>query len=155
MLNIGSNQPIREGATGRIAGFEMFYSPRVPTNSENLAGFAVLPPGILVATSPIAPAPGVRSRLLSYDLVTDPDTGISFEYRYWGDADMDEDREIVECNYGYLTGWSSALKRVTNGAASQESSSSTSSSSASTTSASSASTASSQSSSQSSASSQG
>lgn len=155
MMNIGSDMPVREGATGRIAGFEMFYSPRIPANSENLAGFAVLPPAILVATSPIAPTPGVRSQLLNYDLVVDPDLGVAFEYRYWGDADLDEDREVVECNYGYLTGNSAALKRVTNGAASQESSSSSSSSSASTTSVSSSSSTSSQSSSQSSLSSQG
>lgn len=154
-MNSNSDQPLRAGATGRLLGFETFYSPRIPTNSEDLGGFAALPGSLLVATAPIVPAPGVRSTLLSYDVVTDPMTGVAFEYRYWGNADADEDREIVECNYGFLAGNASALKRITNGAAANESSSSSSASSASTTSASSASTASSQSSSQSSASSQG
>jgi len=154
-LNIGSTDPIRAGAVGPLFGFETFFSPRIPTNSEYLNGFAVLPPAALVVTSPIVPAPGVRAQLLSYDVVVDPETGIAFEYRYWGDATADEDREVVEVNYGYLAGNASALKRITNGGETQESSSSSSQSSASSTSESSSSSSSSNSSSQSSLSSQG
>jgi len=55
----------------------------------------------------------VRQQLLSYDVVVDPDLGISFEYRHWGNPDQDEEREVVECNYGYEKGQVEAAKRVT------------------------------------------
>jgi hypothetical protein len=126
-LNIGSTDPVRNGATGRLGGFELFYSPRIPTNNEDLAGFACMQSAALVVTAPVAPAPGVRQSLLSYDLVVDPETGIAFEYRYWGEAQMDKDREIVECNYGYAKGNSDALRRITSGATAMSSSSSVSS----------------------------
>jgi hypothetical protein len=126
-MNANSDQALREGATGRLLGFEMFYSPRIPTNSEDLTGFIALPPAIIVATSPIAPAPGVRAQLLSYEVVIDPSTGIAFEYRYGADTWMDADREVVECNYGYAKGNENALKRIGGGASEFSSSSSASS----------------------------
>lgn len=109
----GTDQALREGSVGRIASFDVFSSPRIPGNSEHLVGFATMPSALLVATSPIMPGPGVRKQLVAYNLVTDPDTGISFEYRYWGNPDKDQDREIIECNYGYDLGEAAALKRIT------------------------------------------
>ena len=126
-LNVNSTDPLREGATGRLLGFNTYYSPRIPTNGEGLTGFACIPDSVLCVTSPIAPAPGVRSLLLSYNLVIDPDTGMSFEYRYWGEPQADKDREIVECNYGFKNGNASALKRITDGNVAYSSSSSASS----------------------------
>lgn len=111
----GSNAALRDGSTGRLFGFDMYYSPRIPDNDEDLSGFICLTPAALVATAPIAPAPGVRQNLLSYDIVTDPDTGISFEYRYWGAAQADKDYEVVECNYGFGKGNARALKRISSG----------------------------------------
>lgn len=127
LQNSGSTDALREGSTGKLSGFDMFYSPRIPTNSEDLAGFICLPQAAIVATAPIAPAPGVRSLLLSYDLVIDPQTGIAFEYRYYGDPQIDKDRETVECNYGFAKGNDAALKRITAGSAEFSSSSSASS----------------------------
>jgi ATP-dependent protease ClpP protease subunit len=124
MMNSGSTEPLRSGSTGRIINFDLFYSPRIPTNSEDLAGFACLPQAVLVGTAPIAPAPGVRQQLLAYDLVVDPDTGLAFEYRYGADTWMDKDREVVECNYGYAKGNNYCLKRIGAGAAEFSSSSS-------------------------------
>lgn len=109
----GSDSALRAGVTGRIADFDVFGNPSIPANGENLKGFVCLPSALLVATSPIMPAPGVRRQLVRYDVVTDPDTGISFEYRYWGNPDKDEDREVVECNYGYNEGETAALMRIT------------------------------------------
>jgi len=109
----GSDSTLREGSTGRVDRFDIFQTPRFPTNGENLVGLAVLPPAALVATSPIAPGPAVRQQLLSYDVVVDPDLGISFEYRHWGNPDQDEEREVVECNYGYNKGQTEAAKRIT------------------------------------------
>lgn len=108
----GSDGALREGSTGRIGRFDIFHTPRLPHNSQNLTGFACLPSAILFATSPIMPGPGVRRQLVSYDIIMDPDLGIGFEYRYWGSADQDEEREVVEVNYGRAVGEAAALKRV-------------------------------------------
>ena len=112
-LQGGLDATLRTGSLGIISGFETFRSPRIPTNGENLVGMAIHPAGILVATSPIQPAPGVLRQLLSYDVVTDPDTGITFEYRYWGEAQKDSDFEIIEANYGYAAGEAAGIKRIT------------------------------------------
>lgn len=109
----GSAETLREGVISRLYEFDVIGCPRVPSNSQNLVGMAVLPQAALVATSPIMPGPGVRHQLINYDVVTDPDTGISFEYRYWGDADQDEEREVVEVNYGKAAGQAEAGKRIT------------------------------------------
>lgn len=109
----GDNMALREGSLGNIAGFRDIYANnRIPQNAQKLVGFATLPSAMLVATSPIIPAPGVRKQLVSYDVVTDPDTGISFEYRYWGDPGKDGDRSVVECNYGFAVGEGAALLRL-------------------------------------------
>jgi ATP-dependent protease ClpP protease subunit len=109
----GSAQTLREGSTGRVDRFDIYHCPRLPENAEHLRGLAVFPSALLVATAPIEPGPGVRRQLVSYELVIDPDTGLAFEYRYWGDADKDEEREVVECNYGSNEGQEEALKRIT------------------------------------------
>lgn len=126
-LHSGSTQTLREGSVGRLYGFDTYFSPRIPNNSEDLSGFICLPQAALVATSPVMPAPGVRQKLLRYEIVIDPDTGIAFEYRYGADEWTDRDREVVECNYGFAKGNGSALKRITAGASEQSSSSSASS----------------------------
>lgn len=111
----GSDAALRNGSIGSIAGFrEIYANNNIPTNSEGLRGFATLPSAMLVALAPIMPGPGVRKQLVSYDVVTDPDTGLSFEYRYWGDATQDVDREVIECNYGFAAGEGAALLRITN-----------------------------------------
>ena len=42
----------------------------------------------------------------------DPQTGLTLEYRAWGDADTDASKEIIECNYGFGVGEKAALKRI-------------------------------------------
>lgn len=125
--NSGSTESLREGSVGRLSGYDVYFSPRIPTNSEDLAAFICLPPAALIATAPILPAPGVRQQLLSYEVVVDPQTGIAFEYRYGADVWKDTDREVVECNYGFAKGNGSALQRITAGANEFSSSSSASS----------------------------
>lgn len=104
---------LRTGTIPEIYGFQYFQNPRIPGNSENLVGFASFKSGIVAATAPIAPSPSVQRVLERYDVVTDPATGISFEYRAWGDPDLDTGKEFVEANYGYLKGEAAAIKRIT------------------------------------------
>ena len=44
--------------------------------------------------------------------MVDEDTGLAFEYKYWGDLNADSDREIIESNYGSGLGELAALKRL-------------------------------------------
>ncbi len=102
----------REGSIGRTAGFDVFEHPNMPENDEHLVGCAILPFSILTAFSPIEPADEVRDNLSDYRIYTDPATGISLEYRSWGDPDSDKAKRVVEVNYGYALGDAAQLKRL-------------------------------------------
>ena len=54
----------------------------------------------------------MRERLTAYEVATDPETGLTIEYRLWGDPDSDSRKEVFECNYGYVKGDGAALKRI-------------------------------------------
>lgn len=125
--NSNSTDALRKGSVGQLSGFDVFFSPRIPNNSEDLSAFITMPAAALFATAPILPAPGVRQQLLAYEVVVDPQTGAAFEYRYGADVWKDTDREVVECNYGYAKANGSALQRITAGANEFSSSSSASS----------------------------
>jgi len=113
-LNIGDTNVIREGRVGGLYGFEdTIENPRIPATADgNLIGFACYPSAILVATAPIMPAPGELKLMVSYDLITDPQIGLTFEYKYFGVPQQSADYEIIECNYGSGLGELAALKRL-------------------------------------------
>ncbi len=111
-MNKGDAGVINNGVVPRILGFDYYECPSLPSNSENLKGVAVFNSGILIATAPITPTGDVRTQLSGYQVVTDPETGLSFEYRRWGNADYDQSREVVEANYGYIAGEAAAIKRI-------------------------------------------
>lgn len=112
-LNWGDNSPIREGLIKRILGFDYYPNAHIPSNSQNLVGIIVYKSAILFAQSPIAPTPEVRNLLTSYEVVVEPSSGATLEYRRFGDAVIDKTNETLECNYGYALGEAAALKRIT------------------------------------------
>lgn len=95
-----------------INGFSLSWSNIIPGNSENLVGMVTYPSAILVAMSPIQPTREVAANLSRYDVVSDPATGISLEYREWGDPDTDTAKRVIECNYGFAAGELAALLRL-------------------------------------------
>jgi hypothetical protein len=107
--SLGTDQAIRTGRLPNIFGFDYAQSAAVPANNEHLVGFAAYMSAVLVAFSPIEPPASVRKLLVDYRVATDADTGISFEYREWGDPDFDMDKRVIECNYGFNKGEGSAL----------------------------------------------
>lgn len=109
---IGTDQVVRTGLLPNIFGFDYATSAAIPGNAQNLVGFMAYASAILVAFSPIEPPDSVKKILVDYRIVTDPDTGISLEYRQWGDADHDADKRVIECNYGDAVGEVAALQRV-------------------------------------------
>jgi len=114
-LNIGTTDIIREAKIGGLYKFaETIENPIIPVTSDgNLAGWMSYPSAVLVATSPIMPAPGVMKLLMTYDVMIDDQIGTSFEYRYWGEPAADQDREVVESSYGSGLGEQAALRRLT------------------------------------------
>jgi len=95
-----------------LSGFEYAWMPNLPTNSEKLIGFACFMSGILAAFCPVEPSPEVRTALSAYEIVTDPASGISLNYRAWGDPDLDRSKQVIECAYGYVAGEAAAIKRI-------------------------------------------
>jgi hypothetical protein len=59
------------------------------------------------------PSPEVRALMTRYEVVTDPKTGLSFEYKRFGDPVLDVTKEVAECSYGAEKGVASALARIT------------------------------------------
>ena len=100
------------GELPNLLGFSFSKFNRLPHNNEKLQGFVVYPSAIMVALAPIAPTANVMKQLSTYTTYTDPQTGLTLEYRAWGDADTDASKEIIECNYGFGVGESKALKRI-------------------------------------------
>jgi hypothetical protein len=94
----------REGRIGRCGGWDLFEHPNMPVNGENRVGAALLPYALLTAFSPIEPADEVRDNLSDYRAYTDEKTGLTLEYRSWGDPDSDKAKRVVEVNYGKAKG---------------------------------------------------
>jgi hypothetical protein len=111
-VNIGGTEVVRGGRLPMLSGFEYAWMPNLPDNSEKLIGFACFMSGILAAFCPVEPSPEVRDSLAAYEIVTDPASGISLNYRAWGDPDLDRSKQVIECAYGYVAGEAAALKRI-------------------------------------------
>jgi hypothetical protein len=116
-LNIGDTGVIREGRVGGVYGFaDTIGNPRIPATTDGtLVGWIAYPSAVLVATSPILPAPGELKLMVDYNIITDDQIGLSFEYKYFGQPQYSQDIEIIEVNYGSATGELAALGRITNG----------------------------------------
>jgi hypothetical protein len=84
------------------------YSPA----GERLMGWVNHQSALLFATSPIRPSPEVRKLLRTYEIVIDPTTGATFEFRQFGDPFLDRAHHIIEASYGCEVGRASALKRI-------------------------------------------
>lgn len=109
---VGTPSAIQNGRLPQIAGFDVIGTNLIPGNSQNLVGMVALPEAILVAFSPVQPSPGVRANLTAYEVAVDPETGLTIEYRAWGDPDTDTEKQVLEVNYGYALGHAAALKRI-------------------------------------------
>ena len=115
--NSGDTRVWRDGSLGaRVGGFDYERAAILPENGENLGGFICFPSAVLVAQAPIQPEPSVRDQLTAYEVHTDPDSGLTLEYRAWGDPGKDTGKRVIECNYGYAFGEKDALRRITKAA---------------------------------------
>lgn len=109
-----SDTAIKEGRLfPRVFGFNYLENPTIPTNSQNLVGFAVFQSAVLVATAPVPPVQEVRNAGTSYSIITDPTSGVAFEYRTFGNNVTDVATNVIEVSYGWAKGNGNALKRIT------------------------------------------
>ncbi|MDE2102231.1 MAG: Clp protease ClpP [Patescibacteria group bacterium] len=116
-LSYGSTDPLRKAVIQEAYGFENIdivpnltnYSPA----NENLIGWINWMYAMLVATAPIMPTEEVRALMTRYDLATEPQTGLTLEYRRFGNVTLDQTTEVIECSYGAAPGVLTALKRLT------------------------------------------
>lgn len=106
----GTEGALRQGSTGRLLGFDLFDHPNMPTNGENLVGMALLPYAACVAFAPIEPAEEVRHMISDYRKFVGK-SGLTMEYRAWGDPDSDRVKRTIEVNYGYAKGDTAQGKR--------------------------------------------
>jgi hypothetical protein len=109
---VGTPSAIQNGRLPQIAGFDVIGTNLIPGNSQNLVGMVALPEAILVAFSPVQPAPGVLKHLNAYEVAVDPETNLTIEYRSWADPNTDTEKSVIEVNYGYALGHAAALKRI-------------------------------------------
>jgi hypothetical protein len=106
----GSDQPIREGAIGRLSGFDVFESNLIPDNDEDLTGFAAHPSGLAIAMRYLQPQSG-NTYSAAFPL-TDEATGITIGVREGYDNLTGEKYRIWEAVYGYEAGNEDAIKRI-------------------------------------------
>lgn len=113
-LNAASDLAIKEGRLNpRVMGFDYVENPNIPENAEKLIGFAFWKYAILVAFAPVPPVDEVRRAGTTWELITDPASGISLEYRAFGNNVTDVATNVIESSYGYAAGLKTALKRIT------------------------------------------
>lgn len=112
-LNAASDLAIKEGRLfPRVMGFDYTENPNIPTNAWNLVGMAVFKYAILVAFAPVPPVEEVRNAGTVWEMITDPTTGITLEYRQYGTNNTDTATNIIESNYGFAPGLKTGLKAI-------------------------------------------
>lgn len=102
------------GESRPVAGFDTYECPIIPGNgTENIVGAAVYESAVLVAFVPIEPLPQLQATVVKYQAYSDPDTGLTLEFRETVDGLHDTVYQTIECNYGYGVGEKAALRRIT------------------------------------------
>lgn len=101
-----------EGEVSRVAGFETHEFAEMPDNDEDLAGLAVYQSAILVGFAPVTPTEAILSSLHDYQEVTDPDTGLTLQYKHMAKAFTGEEAQVLEIHYGYAKGEADAIKPI-------------------------------------------
>lgn len=83
----------------------------------NLIGFAGHPSAIITAFRPVIPTPGIRQKLINFELVEDSETKLTMEYRHIADENTGQEYQLIGCRYGKQYGIADALKIISAAAA--------------------------------------
>jgi len=108
---IGDTTVIREGYLGNLAGASVQMAAGLPSNGENLVGFACGKEAIAIATRlPFIPS---NAPMISVENVTDEKSGLTIQLRQWYSPDKGMYLFGAVLAYGVAKGNTSALKRIT------------------------------------------
>ena len=104
----GDSVAVRENRVGRVHGFDIYdYNGTIPTNSENLAGFATGPQGIIMAARQPATPTDWYGQVVN---VVEPMSGLPIQFRYFYDGTEQRLQAIVL--YGVQVGNPGNLYRI-------------------------------------------
>lgn len=110
---LGSDEVIRDGAIGKLYGFDVYEASQLPDNSENLVGYAIHPSAIALASKACAPSdPKVAALVEDLQYIPDPQTGLTFVYRRWYDSNLKKTKTVLEVYYGRSLVNKKAVKRL-------------------------------------------
>ena len=99
---------IRNHSVPRVHGFNVYEYSDIPTNSENLEGFACGPEALLIA----ARQPAIPQNWSgAVESVTDPDSGLTIQLRSWYEGKDGKQMITLTTIFGVLVG-SNSLKRI-------------------------------------------
>ena len=99
---------LRDHSVPRVHGFNVYEYSDIPTNSENLAGFACGPEALLIA----ARQPAIPQNWSgAVESATDPDSGLTIQLRSWYEGKDGKQYITMTVIYGVLVG-SNSLKRI-------------------------------------------
>ncbi len=99
---------LRNHSVPRVHGFNVYEYSDIPSNSQNLEGFACGPEALLIA----ARQPAIPQNWSgAVESVTDPDSGLTIQLRSWYEGKDGKQMITLTTIFGVLVG-SNSLKRI-------------------------------------------
>ncbi len=108
----GGSEAIREGRIPRLFGMDVYETNVLPSLTTTIGAFIVHPDAIAVAMrqfSSVVPT----SAYEAFETVTDPESGITMQYRRLYDPNVGKMYASFECLFGYSTALTLGLKLAT------------------------------------------
>ena len=104
----GGNQVVTTGVIPQVYGFQVHeYNGVIPTNSENLIGFALNPQALIIASRQAAIPTNWAGQV---ETITEPVSGLTLQYRNWYDGVLQ--RTEIGMIYGCQIGNPGQLWRI-------------------------------------------
>ncbi|WP_448579261.1 hypothetical protein [Thermosphaera sp.] len=104
-------QAVESGKLPNVHGFEVSEFVDLPTNEENLVGFAGTRTALALATR-LPDDPGQGEPNCRISTVTDENTGLSMQVREWYEPTLAQYRRTFTIMYGVAVGQKAALQRI-------------------------------------------
>jgi hypothetical protein len=108
----GGSEAIREGQIPRLFGMDVYQTNILPSLTTTIGAFIVHPDAMAVAMrqfSSVVPT----SAYEAFETVTDPESGITMQYRRLYDPNVGKMYASFECLFGYSTALTLGLKLAT------------------------------------------
>jgi hypothetical protein len=108
----GGSEAIREGQIPRLFGMDVYQTNVLPSLTTTIGAFIVHPDAMAVAMrqfSSVVPT----SAYEAFETVTDPESGITMQYRRLYDPNVGKMYASFECLFGYSTALTLGLKLAT------------------------------------------